>query len=170
MMQLPQQSCQSAIAHPLCSCSLPRRPISTCRVPVLAKASQRAQQAATQEPGTPAPPQDPLAALVNSFLNRASSSLTRGPATCLTCKGQGSCSCAACQGAGLLDKEHARMNMVRHTAQKFKQVLGVNRSNYDTEWFTTNRCRRCRGRGVVACPTCGGLGVRAPGLKAPYDV
>ncbi|KAF6261026.1 hypothetical protein COO60DRAFT_1503781 [Scenedesmus sp. NREL 46B-D3] len=109
----------------------------------------------------------PFGALVDFFLNRASSSLTRGPATCLTCKGVGACECPLCKGAGIMDKEASRMNTVRHAAQKMKEVLHVDRANYNTEWLMTNRCRRCRGCGRVACPTCGGLGVRSPAVKPP---
>lgn len=109
----------------------------------------------------------PFGALVDFFLNRASSSLTRGPATCLTCKGVGACECPLCKGAGIMDKEASRMNTMRHATQKMKQVLHVDRANYNTEWLMTNRCRRCRGCGRVACPTCGGLGVRAPTVQPP---
>eukprot|EP00882_Tetradesmus_deserticola_P002350 GHRQ01002507.1.p1 GENE.GHRQ01002507.1~~GHRQ01002507.1.p1 ORF type:complete len:185 (+),score=30.84 GHRQ01002507.1:210-764(+) len=109
----------------------------------------------------------PFGALVEFFLNRASSSLTRGPATCLSCKGVGACECPLCKGGGIMDKEAARMNTVRHAAQKMKEVLHVDRASYSTEWLTTNRCRRCRGGGRVTCPTCGGLGVRSPAVKPP---
>ncbi|KAF8058121.1 hypothetical protein HT031_005781 [Scenedesmus sp. PABB004] len=128
----------------------------------LAAAAEEEQAAAGEAPGA-------FQQLFDRLLNRASSSLKRGPATCLTCKGQGSCQCPACKGQGLLDKDHARMNVMRHTAQKVKQVLNIDRSNYDTEWLVTNRCRRCRGYGNIACPTCGGLGVRSPGVKAPPE-
>jgi hypothetical protein len=43
------------------------------------------------------------------------------------------------QGAGIMDKEHSRMNTMRHATQKMKQVLHVDRANYNTEWLMTNR-------------------------------
>lgn len=45
----------------------------------------------------------------------------------------------AVQGAGIMDKEASRMNTMRHAAQKMKQVLHVDRANYNTEWLQTNR-------------------------------
>lgn len=51
---------------------------------------------------------------------------------------RGRCVVVCSQGAGVTDK-HPHLDPVRHTAQKFKQVLGVDRSNYNTEWQITNR-------------------------------
>ncbi|WIA33553.1 hypothetical protein OEZ86_006677 [Tetradesmus obliquus] len=143
---------------------------SRCRTGTIAGANQR--QGTQDPPGVEDDQQvqqsgGPFGALVDFFLNRASSSLTRGTATCLTCKGVGACECPLCKGAGIMDKEASRMNTMRHAAQKMKQVLHVDRANYNTEWLQTNRCRRCHGAGRVACPTCGGLGVRTPGVKPP---
>eukprot|EP00878_Enallax_costatus_P001542 GHUV01001693.1.p1 GENE.GHUV01001693.1~~GHUV01001693.1.p1 ORF type:complete len:169 (+),score=33.56 GHUV01001693.1:295-801(+) len=116
---------------------------------------QQAQQAAS-----------PFGKLVDYFLNRASSSLKRGPATCLTCKGKGSCTCPICQGAGIVDKA-PQLDPVRHTVQKLQQVIGVDRAEYKTDWQVTNRCLHCHGAGLVLCPDCGGLGMRSPTAKIP---
>lgn len=45
----------------------------------------------------------------------------------------------AVQGTGIMDKEASRINTMRHAAQKMKQVLHVDRANYNTEWLQTNR-------------------------------
>lgn len=37
-----------------------------------------------------------FSAAVQRLLHRAASTLTRGTTTCLTCRGQGTCSCPAC--------------------------------------------------------------------------
>lgn len=110
----------------------------------------------------------PFGQLVDQFLSRAASSLKRGPATCLTCKGKGSCMCPMCQGAGVNDSQ-PRLDSMKHTAQKFKQVLGVDRSYYKTDWQVTNRCLHCHGSGLVLCPDCAGLGVRSPPAKTVHQ-
>lgn len=126
-----------------------------------------------------------FSAVVERLLHRAASSLTRGTATCLTCKGQGKCSCPAChvsttssathlsslaapcmshlqqpqlvgrlacrtlmhhvcaapkttQGTGITDRD-ARQNVMRHTTQKLRSVLGADRAEYHSDWLTSNR-------------------------------
>lgn len=100
-----------------------------------------------------------FSAVVQRLLHRAASSLTRGTTTCLTCKGQGTCTCPVCNGAGVTEKD-ARQNVMRHTAQKLRSVLNVERSEYHSDWLTSNRCRRCHGTGAMICPTCQGMGTR----------
>jgi hypothetical protein len=51
---------------------------------------EAAQQAEEQEEATG------FSAVVQRLLHRAASSLTRGTTTCLSCKGQGTCTCPAC--------------------------------------------------------------------------
>jgi hypothetical protein len=53
-------------------------------------AEEEAQQAEQQEEATG------FSAVVQRLLHRAASSLTRGTTTCLSCKGQGTCTCPAC--------------------------------------------------------------------------
>eukprot|EP00877_Chromochloris_zofingiensis_P003605 jgi/Chrzof1/13245/Cz07g25300.t1 len=92
----------------------------------------------------------PLASVVNFLLYRAASRLERGHATCLACKGQGTCACPNCKGEGLVSKEEARMN-----------------TRHKTDWLMTNRCQKCHGQGQVICTTCNGVGVRNPGVRPP---
>lgn len=135
-----------------------------------------------------------FSAVVQKLLHRAASSLTRGQTTCLACKGQGTCTCPACnvsqavvlrsrhdmcsalsgltgqhsvycisdgrvlhcawpaclvafvprhvvcvlQGTGIVDKD-TRQNVMRHTAQKVRSMLQVERSEYHSNWLTSNR-------------------------------
>jgi DnaJ-class molecular chaperone len=99
---------------------------------------------------------------------KAASSLQRGPATCRTCEGRGVCACGACRGEGVLASGgRPQLNQVRHAAQRVQGLLGVERAAQNTEWLVSNRCKRCHGQGVCVCPTCGGIGVRAPSVKPP---
>jgi hypothetical protein len=43
------------------------------------------------------------------------------------------------QGSGITNKD-ARQNVMRHTAQKLRSVLQVERSEYHSDWLTSNRC------------------------------
>jgi DnaJ-class molecular chaperone len=144
--------------RPLVSVKPAAPPLSASRQPrlqarkqadtVVEDVSQEQQQEATG-----------FSAVVQKLLHRAASSLTRGQTTCLTCKGQGTCTCPACSGHGVVDRD-ARQNVMRHTTQKLRSVLNGERSEYHSDWLTSNRCRRCHGTGVMVCPTCQGLGTR----------
>jgi hypothetical protein len=81
--------------RPLVSVKPAAPPLSASRQPrlqarkqadtVVEDVSQEQQQEATG-----------FSAVVQKLLHRAASSLTRGQTTCLTCKGQGTCTCPAC--------------------------------------------------------------------------
>jgi DnaJ-class molecular chaperone len=143
---------------------------STCTVRQLRVQASRRQAQVAEEETQQAEQQEEatgFSAVVQRLLHRAASSLTRGTTTCLSCKGQGTCTCPACHGTGITNKD-ARQNVMRHTTQKLRSVLGGERSEYHSDWLTSNRCRRCHGAGVMVCPTCQGLGTRhAPGTKPP---
>lgn len=64
-----------------------------------------------------------------------------------------------------MEPEKVRMNAIRHGWNKLKSLLPGSGENtvsmHDSDWFKSNRCKRCLGRGVVLCPSCGGSGRRA---------
>jgi hypothetical protein len=43
------------------------------------------------------------------------------------------------QGHGVVDRD-ARQNVMRHTTQKLRSVLNGERSEYHSDWLTSNRC------------------------------
>jgi hypothetical protein len=45
---------------------------------------------------------------------------------------------SAAQGTGITDRD-ARQNVMRHTTQKLRSVLGGERSEYHSDWLTSNR-------------------------------
>jgi RecJ-like exonuclease len=95
-------------------------------------------------------------------LQAASLRTERGPAFCRSCQGSGYLTCNACKGAGILEAAR-RMNSLRHGVNKLGALLnpgGASPSMHDSDWMVSNRCRRCRGSGSVACTTCGGSGKR----------
>lgn len=57
------------------------------------------------------------------------------------------------QGAGVTEKD-ARQNVMRHTAQKLRSVLNVERSEYHSDWLTSNRYVGHAGRRVSAAEPC----------------
>ncbi|PNH11355.1 hypothetical protein TSOC_001760 [Tetrabaena socialis] len=82
---------------------------------------------------------------VDVMLNRASSSIRRGPCTCLSCRGGGTISCPHCKGAGVLSaQEVERGQLLKGVVQKFRDA------------------------GRLLCELCTGSGLRYPHLAKDH--
>lgn len=55
------------------------------------------------------------------------------------------------------------MNFIKHAWHKLSTLLSGEKSvsMYDSDWFKSNRCKRCLGRGAIVCSSCNGSGRRA---------
>lgn len=157
--QCKQIRCTARVQHPAVQASRTARVKHPAVQASRRQAVQEQEELQQQQEQQQQEPKTGFSAVVERLLHRAASSLTRGQTTCLTCKGQGTCSCPACHGTGITDRD-ARQNVMRHTTQKLRSVLGADRAEYHSDWLTSNRCRRCHGAGVCVCPTCQGLGNR----------
>eukprot|EP00193_Tetraselmis_chui_P015119 CAMPEP_0177789206 /NCGR_PEP_ID=MMETSP0491_2-20121128/22606_1 /TAXON_ID=63592 /ORGANISM="Tetraselmis chuii, Strain PLY429" /LENGTH=153 /DNA_ID=CAMNT_0019311015 /DNA_START=196 /DNA_END=653 /DNA_ORIENTATION=+ len=98
--------------------------------------------------------------LVHQLLERAASRRERGETFCLHCKGTGAVTCQTCQGAGVLEPEKVKVNVMRRAGYVIKNAVGQLRGNPPGKGFNmkiTNRCRACRGTGTTECLFCNGL-------------
>ncbi|GFR44444.1 hypothetical protein Agub_g5655 [Astrephomene gubernaculifera] len=109
---------------------------------------------------------------VDVLLNRAASSLERGPCTCLSCRGGGTVECPHCKATGRLGEVAVeRASLLRNAVRRFRMAVGLTPHEvpYATsEWVRTNRCPRCRGSGRLLCELCGGTGLRFPHLAQDH--
>ncbi|BDA49630.1 hypothetical protein COCOBI_14-2500 [Coccomyxa sp. Obi] len=135
---------------------------SQARVTVPFQISAKSSNDERQESSEGASTSSSWTGLVSNLLFGAATSLERGDATCLSCRGTGALPCSACKGAGVMQQK-VRMNQLRHTMNRVKTMVGMeSKSMYDTQWQMSNRCRKCHGQGQLLCATCNGLGSRGP--------